>query len=129
MVASNIQFLDDTGLALGHAPVHQEALTAGNGSLEPQDDVFYLSRLNDPTTYFFQWICKRYRLTVKSEETECPICLDRTHNNIQLSCGAWPRAPAGVSAPACLGSRISRDSTHSHPPSHHLTTPNPHTPP
>ena len=87
IVASHIHFSDDTGLALGHAPVHQEALTAGNGSLEPQDDVFYLSRLNDPTTYFFQWICKRYRLTVKAEPHSCPICLETSENNIQLSCG------------------------------------------
>lgn len=86
MVASNVRFLDDT--SLGHVPMNQEAVTGGNGSLEPQESVFYLSRLNDPTTYFFTWVCKRYRLTVKSEPHNCPICLETGENNIQLSCGA-----------------------------------------
>lgn len=89
LVASNIHFLDDTGLGLGTTST---ALPDGReggeaGELEPQDDVFYLSRLNDPTTYFFQWICKRYRLTVKAEPHSCPICLETSENNIQLSCG------------------------------------------
>ena len=74
--ANNVRFLDDTSINTGH-----------NEQLEPQDDVFYLSRLNDPTTYFFQWICKRYNLTVKSEALSCPICLETSQNNIQLSCG------------------------------------------
>jgi hypothetical protein len=106
LVASHVHFLDDTGLNLGStcslsSPSHhnheggeegEEINTAEaveGDTLEPQDDVFYLSRLNDPTTYFFQWICKRYGLTVKSEPHSCPICLETSGNNIQLSCGEF----------------------------------------
>lgn len=54
--------------------------------------MFYISRLNDPTTYFFHWLCKRYGLTLHSEPTDCPICLDRVTNCIELSCGAYTAA-------------------------------------
>lgn len=77
--ANNVRWADDTAI---NTSFHNE-------QLEPQDDVFYLSRLNDPTTYFFQWICKRYNLTVKSEALSCPICLETSQNNIQLSCGKF----------------------------------------
>jgi len=116
LVASNIQFLDDTALPVGtttslfaHPPSSSSSSSSSSSpspsgtsttaategqpedgdALEPQDDVFYLSRLNDPTTYFFQWICKRYRLTVKPEPHSCPICLETSDHHIQLSCGTF----------------------------------------
>ena len=53
----------------------------------PAQDFFYISRINDPTTYFSQWLLKKYDLRLKAEPVECPICLEQVPNSIQLSCG------------------------------------------
>lgn len=59
-------------------------------------DVFIISRLNDTTSYFFSWFCKKYRIRIGArdlgdkEETQsrCPICLDAcTKSIIELQCG------------------------------------------
>lgn len=59
-------------------------------------DVFVISRLNDTTSYFFSWFCKKYRIRIGArdlggkEETQsrCPICLDAcTKSIIELQCG------------------------------------------
>ncbi|CAM9182279.1 unnamed protein product [Ectocarpus sp. 4 AP-2014] len=71
--------LDDGALRAGIAPA----------------DVFILSRLNDTTSYFFTWFCKKYRIQIgpprglggKEEKTRCPICLDSCTKSIELQCG------------------------------------------
>lgn len=57
-------------------------------------DMFIMSRLNDSTSYFFTWFCKRYRirngtrdLGGKEEIQRCPICLDLCTKSIELQCG------------------------------------------
>ncbi|CAM9630570.1 unnamed protein product, partial [Ectocarpus fasciculatus] len=70
--------LDDGALPAGIAPA----------------DVFLLSRLNDTTSYFFTWFCKKYRIQIgpprglgRKEAIRCPICLDASTNSIELQCG------------------------------------------
>ena len=57
-------------------------------------DMFIISRLNDSSSYFFTWFCKRYRMRVgvrdlggKEEIQRCPICLDPCTKSIELQCG------------------------------------------
>ncbi|CAM9546109.1 unnamed protein product [Laminaria digitata] len=57
-------------------------------------DMFIISRLNDSSSYFFTWFCKRYRIRIgvrdlggKEEIQRCPICLDPCTKSIELQCG------------------------------------------
>ncbi|CAB1099376.1 unnamed protein product [Ectocarpus sp. CCAP 1310/34] len=74
------------------------SLDAADGTLRAgiaPADVFILSRLNDTTSYFFAWFCKKYRIQIgpprglggKEENTRCPICLDSCTKSIELQCG------------------------------------------
>ncbi|CAM9575623.1 unnamed protein product [Ectocarpus sp. 8 AP-2014] len=74
------------------------SLDAADGALRAgiaPADVFILSRLNDTTSYFFTWFCKKYRIQIgpprglggKEEKTRCPICLDSCTKSIELQCG------------------------------------------
>ncbi|CAM9867462.1 unnamed protein product, partial [Ectocarpus sp. 13 AM-2016] len=74
------------------------SLDAADGALRARiapADVFILSRLNDTTSYFFTWFCKKYRIQIgpprglggKEEKTRCPICLDSCTKSIELQCG------------------------------------------
>ncbi|CBJ27513.1 conserved unknown protein [Ectocarpus siliculosus] len=74
------------------------SLDAADGALRTgiaPADVFILSRLNDTTSYFFTWFCKKYRIQIgpprglggKEEKTRCPICLDSCTKSIELQCG------------------------------------------
>lgn len=56
--------------------------------------MFIISRLNDSSSYFFTWFCKRYRIRIgvrdlggKEEIERCPICLDPCTKSIELQCG------------------------------------------
>lgn len=57
-------------------------------------DAFLIARLNDSSSYFFTWFCKRYRIRIgdqdvgsKLEIQRCPICLDTCTKSIELQCG------------------------------------------
>lgn len=57
-------------------------------------DMFIIARLNDSSSYFFTWFCKRYRIRIggrdlsgKLEIQRCPICLDMCTKSIELQCG------------------------------------------
>jgi hypothetical protein len=84
LTASRVTFHDDS--ALSKRSTELDAL-----------DSFYISRLNDPSTYFFTWFAKRYNLTLHATPQMCPICLETVTNSIQLSCGEC----------ACTGLRVS----------------------
>mmetsp|Transcript_21705 Transcript_21705/g.28099 ORF Transcript_21705/g.28099 Transcript_21705/m.28099 type:complete len:769 (-) Transcript_21705:341-2647(-) len=92
LTASDIRFSDD--IHVHSQPLFDVEEVVGSecvkGKSGDHRDKFLISRLNDETSYFYKWFCKRFQFKLKCNqrsEISCPICLESELNSIELQCG------------------------------------------
>jgi hypothetical protein len=94
-MASSVVFIDDTNSpregVMGDYCFPSELLGGGRSSSgkkgEDFSDPFLVLRLNDSTSYFYTWFCRRFRTSLNAAPTQCPICLETVTSSIELQCG------------------------------------------
>ncbi|CAN0118082.1 unnamed protein product, partial [Heterosigma akashiwo] len=90
VTASEVRFTDDIHVHSSRPVLNPEDIVGADFSKGKSGDVFLVSRMNDESSYFYTWFCKRFEFKLKANKTykeNCPICLESELHSIELQCG------------------------------------------